>query len=161
MFVLTSSSSSGHLCSGVEDHVRSEFCEELLKSGFSRFGSKRSCDSGQRHLRFLSLLFSHLICSSMTLGSSKALTHLTPTFSARIEEAKKILSLLESERAHTAALAMAEDEEMDLYLDPVSSGEQVVSLLHPSCSEFLLAFNQEEKRRFDFPDNETARIFSK
>lgn len=48
------------------------------------------------------------------------------TSSARIEEAKKILSLLESDRPHTAAAEEGEEEEeeMDLYSD-LSSREQV------------------------------------
>ncbi|KAG7317400.1 hypothetical protein KOW79_019698 [Hemibagrus wyckioides] len=43
--------------------------------------------------------------------------------SARLEEAKKILCLLESDRSHMAAAA--EEEEMDLYSAPASSGEQM------------------------------------
>ncbi|XP_060752895.1 uncharacterized protein parp10 [Tachysurus vachellii] len=46
--------------------------------------------------------------------------------SAQIEEAKKILGFLETDRSHTAAAAaVAAEEEMDLYSAPTSSGEQM------------------------------------
>ncbi|KAK3511872.1 hypothetical protein QTP70_027460, partial [Hemibagrus guttatus] len=43
--------------------------------------------------------------------------------SAQLEEAKKILCLLDSDRSHAAAAAA--EEEMDLYSAPASSGEQM------------------------------------